>query len=163
MRFSVFRGCMCLRWRSTISLGSCSRSSPQLVAAAAGLLRHPPPLQRRHRSHQPGGGSIPSDHATAAPRLVATIHRRRAGTTCQRYKQSAWAAPSNALRVQGSGSSSAGCNLSSAGGMLRSTVVSPTGSSFPRMVLAVSAATALPRRAGSSRAALRSERPAVTD
>jgi hypothetical protein len=39
-------------------------------------------------------GSIPSDHATAAPTLVATIHQRRTGNTRQRYKQSAWAAPS---------------------------------------------------------------------
>ena len=39
-------------------------------------------------------GSIPSDHATAAPTLVATINQRRAGNNRQRYKQSAWAPPS---------------------------------------------------------------------
>src|SRR6188472_863127 len=41
-------------------------------------------------------GNIPSDHATAAPMLVATTHRRRTGNTLHRYRQSAWAMPSRA-------------------------------------------------------------------
>jgi hypothetical protein len=45
---------------------------------------------------RPPSSSIPSDHATAAPRLVAAIHRRRSGNTPQRYKQSDCAAPNTA-------------------------------------------------------------------
>ena len=55
-----------------------------------GSPRSPAQTAKRARQHSP------SDHATAAPTLVAATQRRRAGKTRHRYRQSAWALPRTA-------------------------------------------------------------------